>query len=175
MSSVRNRFVVAAFFLLLTGCAAQNSQNRYSDKDVGKETKITFGTVVAMREVDITGTNTGTGAAVGAASGLAVGANVGQGGGTVAAAILGAVAGGIAGHVIEDNVQNRKGIEYTVTEENGETVQLVQNISPDDKPINVGDRVMVQRGSRYGADYVRVLPAANMPTKVKKAQGIKAE
>lgn len=169
------RLLAFVAMVMLIGCAPTDSQNRYSQSDVGKETKIAFGTVVSMREVDITGTNTGTGAAVGAASGLAIGSNVGDGAGTLAAAVMGAVIGGIAGHVAEDNMQAHKGIEYTVTQENGETVQLVQNIAADDAPINVGDRVMVQRGSKHGADYVRVLPAANMPTKVKKAKGIKAE
>lgn len=163
---------IAACLLLTTLTACQHpGQNRYGYQDVGKATKVVFGTVVSHRPVEITGKNTGTGALAGAAGGAIGGSYIGNGGGSLGAALAGALIAGIAGHMAEQAIQDRGGVEYVVTLENEETVTVTQNAEPALANIHDGDRVMVQTSG----DYMRVLPAEKLPTKVKKAKRIKVE
>jgi outer membrane lipoprotein SlyB len=151
----------------LTACT-QPGQNRYGYQDVGRNTIVEFGTVISEREVDITGQNTGLGATAGALGGGLGGAYIGQGGGSLGAMLAGAVIAGVAGHMAEQAVSDHKGIEYVITTEKGATMTLVQNLNKDEAPIKPGHRVMVQTGGAYQ----RVLPADDLPTKIKKPKKI---
>jgi outer membrane lipoprotein SlyB len=166
------KHIIALFaaVALLTSCA-HPSQSRYGFQDVGKKTTVSFGTIISEREVDITGQNTGTGALVGAGVGAGAGSYVGKGSGSIWAAAGSALAGAIVGGMAEQAISDRKGIEYVITLENGETVTIVQNISSDDLPLKQGDRVMVQGEGQYQ----RVLPAAALPEKVKRPKKIRVE
>ncbi len=104
------------------------------------------------------------------ATGLGLaGAQIGNGSGSVAGAIGGVVLGAIIGGVAEQQMQKRKGIEYTITKRNGKTITIVQNIMKDDMPLRKGERVMIQTTGQY----MRGLPAEDMPENVKKAKDIK--
>ena len=62
----RHYFVwLAAAVLLIAGCAQTQNQNTYRYDEVGKSSAISFGTVIAIREIDIIGRNTGVGSTVG--------------------------------------------------------------------------------------------------------------
>ena len=128
-----------------------------------------FGTVIATREVGITGQNTGVGALAGAGVGAGGASYIGTGSGNAWALAGGAVAGAVVGTVAEQAAANRKGTEYIITKENGKTITLVQEINPEDPIFTKGTRVMVQSSGSYQ----RVLPADDMPTQIKRPQGIK--
>lgn len=160
---------IAAILVLttLTACA-QPGQNRYDWQDVGKDVTVEFGRVISERQVDITGKNTGVGAGAGMAGGALAGSMIGHGDGTIGGMIAGIVIAGVAGAVAEQAIADHKGIEYTITEHGGKTVTIVQNFAQGDPEIKVGQRVMVQTSGVYH----RVLPADNMPTKVKRPKAI---
>lgn len=163
--------IVAVFSVVaclsLTACA-NNDMNTYSSYDVGRESTVDFGTILQMREVKVQGENSGTGSIIGGTTGGLAGSALGNGGGQVVGVIGGILVGAIAGGVAEQEVKNRKGIEYTITKADGKTVTIVQNVGKDDEPLHKGERVMIQtRGS-----YRRVLPAESLPTEVKKPKDI---
>lgn len=162
---------ILALFLTLTTLTAcvTDGQNTYSEADVGRETQVEFGRIVRAREVKVQGQNTGTGSVVGATGLGLAGSQIGNGSGSVAGAIGGVVLGAIIGGMAEQQMQKRKGIEYTITKRSGKTVTIVQNIQKDDAPLRKGDRVMIQTTGSY----MRVLPADDLPEKVKKPKDIK--
>ncbi len=150
--------------------ACQNpNQNRYSYQDVGRASVVEFGTVVAVRQVDITGRNTGLGAGVGGAAGGIAGSTIGRGSGNAAAVLGGVVIGAIAGAVVEQAMADRTGLEYTVTLSNGKTITIVQEQGPSDRVLAPGERVMIQASGTYQ----RVLPADHLPTEISRPKGIK--
>jgi outer membrane lipoprotein SlyB len=140
--------------LLLAACAPPG-QDRYDDRDVGRNATIRFGKVLSERPVEITGKNTGVGAAAGVGGGALAGSLLGRGTGSIGGMLAGAVVGGLAGVVAEKAISGREGIEYIVAEDGGDTVSVAQNVAEGDRPIRAGDRVMVQSG----LSYQRVLPA----------------
>jgi len=144
-------------------------QNRYDSNEVGRTSTVQFGTVVSVRPVQIKGSESGAGAVVGAAGGGIAGNQVGHGGGNALATLGGVVVGAAAGYLAERTLTERDATEYVVTLENGSTVTLVQDHTPGEQPINAGDRVMLQTTGKTQ----RVIPAAPLPTEVKRPQGIK--
>lgn len=169
---------------MLSGCAT-DSQNQYSSSDIGQQIDVDFGTVVAERQVKVQAENSGLGAAGGGLAGAGVGSAFGQGSGQGYAILGGLIVGAIAGGIAEHELQNRVGIEYTITKADGHTIIIVQNVAKDDKPIKVGQRVMIQTSGKSiiqsgdktvaqaSGKYVRVLPAEDLPTEIKKPKGIK--
>lgn len=155
--------------LMLAGCAVQDGQSQYSYKDVGQSTLTDFATVIAVREVGITGENTGAGALVGAGVGAGAGSYAGSGSGDAWAIAGGALAGAVIGSMAEQAAANRKGYEYVLTKENGQTITIVQNQNPEDRILQPGERVMVQTSGSYQ----RVLPASHLPEQIKRPKGIK--
>jgi len=167
------RAFVAALVLLITAgvlTACQNpSQNAYRYNEVGKSSAVSFGTVIAVRTIDIIGRNTGAGALVGGAAGAGAGSAIGAGSGNGWAIGAGLVAGAVVGALAEQAISDRKGLEYTVILESGVTLTLAQENPPNERPLEVGERVIVQNTGGYQ----RVLPASQLPTEVKRPQGIK--
>jgi outer membrane lipoprotein SlyB len=161
-------FIAVCSLLLLGGCVT-SGQSRYNYDEVGRATAVHFGTVLAVRNIDITGKNTGTGALVGGTTGGLVGTQIGQGNGGIAGVVGGVVLGAIAGAVAEQALANHSGLEYTIILENGKVVTVAQEQDKDDRVFKNGDRVMVQSGGSYQ----RVLPADNLPTEVDRPKGIK--
>ncbi len=167
---MRNVTVTALMLAVsLSGCAKLPGQHQYGYQDVGKSTFVEFGTVIAVRNVDITGPNSGVGSLVGAGVGAGAGSYLGGGSGEIWAIAGGLLAGAIAGAVAEQAITDNKGLEYTVTKENGQTVTIVQNMNPGDQMIPVGSRVIVQASGGYQ----RVLPASHLPDQIKRPQSVK--
>ncbi len=167
---MKNAVIFALIAIVgLSGCAKQDGQNQYSYKDVGQSTLVEFGTIVNVREVGITGQNSGAGALVGAGVGAGAGSYVGNGSGTAWAVAGGALAGAVIGAAAEQAAADKKGVEYTVTKENGQTVTIVQNMNKEDRVLATGERVMVQTSGSYQ----RVLSATTLPEQIKRPKGIK--
>lgn len=143
-----------ALLLLLCSCV-QPGQSQYGYQDVGHATVVVYGVISDYREVAITGQNTGAGATAGAAAGAIAGSAIGQGRGSLLGIVGGAVIAGIAGHMAEQALQDRRGIEYTIDLDSGTTITIVQNVKKEDKPLQAGERCMVQTTGSYQ----RVLPS----------------
>jgi outer membrane lipoprotein SlyB len=170
-TSVRGLVITLALlttFIAVAGCE-HPSRNAYGYSEVGKSSAVSFGTILAVRDIDIIGKNTGSGALVGAAAGGGAGSYAGGGSGTNWAIGAGIVAGAIAGGLAEQAMSDRKGIEYTVVLESGVTMTVPQELPKSETAIPVGTRVIVQNSGGYQ----RVLPATNLPTEVKRPQGLK--
>jgi outer membrane lipoprotein SlyB len=138
------RWFFLIVILLTVGCANKISPQSYSVGSVGQVNRTISGTVISVREVDVSGT-TGTGGSAGFALGAVGGSSLGgTGRDNLAGAIGGAVLGGLVGSAIEGNATKQKGIEYVVETENGNLMTIVQGLSPS---FESGQRVLVLYGS----------------------------
>lgn len=131
----------------LAGCATTpRSGSVYQGRHTQNEQSVRMGIVESVREVNIVaGQDSGTGALAGAALGGLAGANVGGGKGAVAATIIGAVAGGIIGQRVEANMKERRGVEITVSLDNGDLRAITQEA---DELFRPGDRVRLLSSGR---------------------------
>ncbi len=150
--------------LVVSGCATQG-QNRYDHTEVGHTSAVEFGTIVAVRQVDITGQNTGVGAVVGGTVG---GGILGGARGGPVSVVGGILVGAVAGAIAEQAIANRLGLEYVILLRNGKPITIVQNQEPNDRVFQPGERVMVQASRSYQ----RVLPADNIPAQMDRPVGI---
>ncbi|MEL6335346.1 MAG: hypothetical protein AAFQ88_01745 [Pseudomonadota bacterium] len=171
ISSRRGRLTRGAVLLLAafaaTACARQ-SQNTFAADEVGEPIAVDFATVVSTRIVEIRGENTGLGGALGATAGGIALSRFGGGTGKALAILGGALVGVAIGSVVEQNVQDREGIEYTLVTEGGETIVVVQDFAEGERLIQPGERVIIQSGS----DFTRVVPAETLPRAIDRPQGI---
>jgi outer membrane lipoprotein SlyB len=154
-SLMKPLLVRASAMLILLSACTQPGQSQYGFQDVGKVTAVRYGVIQDVRPVDITGQNTGTGATVGVAGGALAGSEFGQGRGTLGAMLIGAVVGGIVGAATEQSLSDRRGLEYTIDLDDGQTITVVQNLKKEDKPLEIDQRCMVQTSGSYQ----RVLPS----------------
>ena len=144
MKSTRLMLVAVVSALVLGGCAYP----RYGSADYGPygvrgEQNIRFGVVESVRLVRIQPPETGVGTAAGAAIGGVAGSNVGGGNGQIVGAIAGMVLGGILGQAIEQDANQRTGLEITVLLDNGKYIAITQE---SDEQFRGGDRVRVLSG-----------------------------
>jgi outer membrane lipoprotein SlyB len=137
---MKNLIVVAAM-VALGGCAVTpNSANVYTSRQAQGEQSVRMAVVDSVRPVTIdknTGGSAGT-LAGGALGAVGAGSLIGKGNGSIAAGVVGAVLGGIAGNQVENNLNQRPGLEITVRLSNGELRAITQDA---DERFNVGDRV----------------------------------
>lgn len=160
--------LVLACALATTACQ-RPSQNAYREGEIGRTSAVSFGTVLAVRPIDIIGKNTGGGALIGAGAGAGAASYAGTGSGNTWAIAGGLLAGAVAGGLAEQAMSDRKGIEYTIVLESGVTLTVAQEAPANEPVMPVGARVIVQNSGGYQ----RVLPAANLPTEVQRPQGLK--
>jgi outer membrane lipoprotein SlyB len=165
---MKKLFLLLLIPILLIGCDYA-TQTRYGYSEVGQVQVVQFGTVIAIRDIEIMGESSVGGAIAGGAAGAAAGGNVGGGTGTAVAVVAGAVVGATAGAALERAIRKRGGVEYTVVLENGKTITVAQNVSEKDVIHKNNDRVIVQ----INGQYQRVLPANSLPEEMKKPKGIK--
>ena len=161
-------FLLLLIPILLIGCDYA-TQTRYGYSEVGQVQVVQFGTVIAIRDIEIMGESSVGGAIAGGAAGAAAGGNIGGGTGTAVAVVAGAVVGATAGAALERAIRKRGGVEYTVVLENGKTITVAQNVSEKDVIHKNNDRVLVQ----INGQYQRVLAANSLPEEMKKPKGIK--
>jgi outer membrane lipoprotein SlyB len=165
---MKKLFLLLLIPILLIGCDYA-TQTRYGYSEVGQVQVVQFGTVIAIRDIEIMGESSVGGAIAGGAAGAAAGGNIGGGTGTAVAVVAGAVVGATAGAALERAIRKRGGVEYTVVLENGKTITVAQNVSEKDVIHKNNDRVIVQ----INGQYQRVLPANSLPEEMKKPKGIK--
>ena len=130
----------------LIACTPNISADSYSVGSVGQANRAVRGTIVSLRPVDISGSQTGVGGTAGAVSGAVAGSAIGGGARSNAlGAIGGAVVGGIAGSAIEEGSSRQTGIEYVVETENGALITVVQGGDPS---LSVGRKIIVLYGTK---------------------------
>jgi len=140
--------VAVACAAVLGGCAYP----RYGSADYGPygvrgEQDVRFGVVESVRLVRIQAPDTGLGGVTGATIGGVAGSHVGGGSGQFVGAVAGMVLGGILGQAIEQDANQRTGLEITVLLDNGRYLAITQE---GDEQFRSGDRVRVLSG-RAGA------------------------
>lgn len=136
--------ILALVVTLTGGCISSRSGGAYSRDQARHMQDVQMGTVEAVREIVIEGTQSGIGAVAGGAVGGIGGSEIGHGKGSSAGAVVGAVLGGVAGGAIEEATTRKKGYEITVKIDGGRTVAIAQEA---DEEFKVGDRVRIVTGN----------------------------
>lgn len=127
---------------LLAGCASQ-SGDVYRRSQVQRQLSVFYGTILAVDNIVIEGTETGLGTVAGGVLGGIAGNAVGAGHGRALATAVGAIGGALVGTGVERTATSRNGVELTVELDNGEVIAVVQQA---DDYYAVGDRVRIIRG-----------------------------
>ena len=140
-----------AVALLLAGCAADINSNHYATSNTGAVGQAMSCTVVSVRQVGVSSSDSSAGAIIGAIGGGVAGSTIGRGRGSVLGALGGAALGGLAGNATQSAVSKQDGLEYIVKLDNGSLRTITQ-----------GTDVYMQPGQRcyllYG-EQSRVIPA----------------
>ncbi|GHC31302.1 glycine zipper 2TM domain-containing protein [Aidingimonas halophila] len=137
--------VLAISMLTLAGCANTSpySGDVYRGSQAGTAQTVSYGTITAIRPVQIQADdqNSGVlGGLGGAVIGGLLGNQVGGGSGRTIATAAGAIGGSVAGRKIEDTANRANALEIEVQRDNGENVVVVQR--PDRAgSLDVGQRV----------------------------------
>lgn len=138
--------VSLAALLSISACATRSSAgNVYTSGQAQREQIVRMGVVDSVRGVTIQRQGNNVGTVAGGAIGGIAGSTVGGGRGSAVAAVLGAVVGGVAGQAIENNQNQRPGVEITVRLDNGELRAIVQETEPQ-QVFRPGDRVRILSG-----------------------------
>lgn len=128
----------------LSGCATQSSSSAvYKSSETQREQSVRMATVEAVRKVMIQRDSKGVGVVGGAVVGGIAGSTAGRGKGADIGTVLGAIGGMVAGQAIENQANQREGLEITVKYDNGDTRIIVQEADVDVRP---GDRVRIVSG-----------------------------
>ncbi|MDN3522491.1 glycine zipper 2TM domain-containing protein [Halomonas ramblicola] len=135
--------IIALGALTLVGCAntAPMGGNVYSSNQVGAEQTVRFGTIQALRQVQVqadsrAGGIVGTGG--GAVIGGLLGNQVGGGSGRRLATAAGVIGGAVAGSRIEESSNRVTAWEMEIRRDDGMNVVVVQKA---DQNFQVGQRV----------------------------------
>ncbi|MFO0293747.1 MAG: hypothetical protein ACK51F_10445 [Rhodospirillales bacterium] len=127
-------------------CAPVHSGDTYSRTQAGQEQRVAKGTILSLREVKLSGTQTGAGTVGGGVIGGAAGSTVGQGArANIAGAAAGAVLGAVLGTMAESKLTETAATEFTVQEDGAGMIAVVQ---ANDQGLREGDRVAILRGSQ---------------------------
>ena len=137
--------VLTVSILALPGCATQSSSSAvYKANETQREQTVRMATVEAVRKVMIQRESKGIGTIGGAVVGGIAGSGIGQGKGSDIGTVLGAIGGMVAGQAIEQQANQREGLEITIKYDNGDRRVIVQEADLDVKP---GDRVRIVSGA----------------------------
>ena len=130
--------------VLVSGCATQSSSSAvYRADETQREQTVRMATVESVRKVMIQRDSKGIGVIGGAVVGGLAGSSAGGGRGQDIATVLGAIGGMVAGQAIENQSNQREGLEVIVKYDSGETRVIVQEADVD---VKAGDRVRVISG-----------------------------
>jgi formate hydrogenlyase subunit 3/multisubunit Na+/H+ antiporter MnhD subunit/outer membrane lipoprotein SlyB len=153
---------VALCVAMLGGCAPSYSPDTYASTAAQQANKVEQGVIVGVRPVGISASGV-VGAASGAAAGGAIGSQAGPSGITAAlGAVGGSLVGGLVGTTVEHAQADTTAFEYVVKESKGDLVSVTQK---DDKPLAIGQKVLVIAGNqaRVVPDYTVTPPAPPAP------------
>lgn len=134
---------VAALAVTLAGCASGLGGGTYERGEARRAMTVQYGSVEAVRMVQLEGTKSPVGTVAGAAVGGIAGSGIGGGRGQAVATVLGAVVGGMAGSAIEEGVTRERGVEVTVRLDSGHLLAVVQG--DEGEGFRPGERVRVLR------------------------------
>ena len=126
------------------GCTFPSRTSIYDRSSAGRSMNVDTGSIVAVRDVQISGRNT----IVGVGGGALVGSAAASGGSGVGGAVAqagGAVAGAILGEAVEEVATRKNAQEIMVKLANGDTIAVVQPISQEGV-MRVGEQVQVLHG-----------------------------
>jgi outer membrane lipoprotein SlyB len=143
--------------LALTACV-HRSVNDVALGDAGQSFKVKFGTVLAVKAVNLR-SEPGNGASIGLVAGGGAGAGFGR---STSATVGGALAGALVGALAQEIAETGNGYEYTIAFADGGVEVIDQMQAADDPVFTKGAAVMVQ----YGASRNRVLAADHLPTDI---------
>jgi len=142
---------VSALMLMSAACAPNINSNHYATSSTGSVGQAMECTVVSVRQVNVSSSDSSTGAMLGAIGGGVAGSTIGHGRGSVLGALGGAALGGLAGNYAQEGLSRQTGVEYIVRLNNGAMRTITQ-----------GTDVYMQPGQKcfllYG-DQSRVIPA----------------
>lgn len=139
-----HRGVALVLTAMVAACGPTYSPNTYSGAAVQQANKVEQGVVVGVREVAVSVTG-GVGAITGATAGGITGAQVGTGAISALSALGGTLLGGVVGATAEKVASDTRAFEYIVRKPNAELVSVTQK---DEKPLDIGARVLVIAGSQ---------------------------
>jgi outer membrane lipoprotein SlyB len=146
MPNVRKIYVLLSVSVLLAACIQTETASTYSRQQMGRAASVQAGTIVSIRQVDVTGSNSGLGAGAGAAGGAVAGSYVGGDVRTnLLGAIGGAVVGGLAGSAAEGAATADKATEFLISLENGDRIAIVQQ---NDENLTAGEKVLLLKSDR---------------------------
>lgn len=135
--------VLALSALTLAGCANTSpySGNVYSGNQAKSAQTVSFGTITALRQVQIQADSRAgglLGSGGGAVIGGLLGNQVGGGSGRQLATVAGALGGAVAGTKAEESTNRVTAWEMEIRQDNGQNVVIVQKA---DQNFQVGQRV----------------------------------
>lgn len=143
--------LAGAAILAVSACAPNINSNHYATSGTGEVGQAMNCTVVSVRQVNVSSSDSSTGSVLGAIGGGVAGSTIGHGRGSVLGALGGAALGGIAGNYAQEGLSSQGGLEYIVRLDNGNLRTITQ-----------GADVYMQPGQPcfllYGAQS-RVIPA----------------
>ena len=136
---------------LLSGCASNINSDHYATSSTGSVGQVMPCTVVSVRQVNVSSSDSSAGSVLGAIGGGVAGSTIGHGRGSVLGALGGAALGALAGDFAEDELSKQTGVEYIVKLDNGAMRTITQ-----------GTDVYMQPGQKcyllYGSQS-RIIPA----------------
>jgi outer membrane lipoprotein SlyB len=147
--------VMAAVTTLgLTACGPSNTNTTYTAGSIGVAAQVRYGTILAMRPVQIAGSQSGVGGLAGTVAGGALGSTIGgDWRARTAAAVGGAVVGGLAGSAVEKGATQGQAVEFTIRPDGGGAdFTVVQSnelaFQPGERvTVSFGDQVRLSRGA----------------------------
>lgn len=147
--------------LTLGACVPANGNTSVSRYSVGTAGVVSYGTIMAMTPVQITGTRTGLGAGVGGIGGSLIGSTIGGGWqAQTIAAVAGGLIGALAGAAVEEGVTSGQGMRFIVRLDNGMDIEVVQT---NELGLMLGERVAVSQGDRVRLARLGPPPMPAMP------------
>lgn len=162
MGTSWRRVVAVIGIAAIAAACAFPSGTTYSPGETGTVMRVEAARVVSSREVLISGLDdrqaAGWGTVIGAtvAGATAYGLTEADNPAGVAITVVAAVLGGLAGLAAEERRQTRRGAEYILRDDGGETIAVVQSLGSGEPIHPPGAGVSLIHGSR---GYVRVVPA----------------
>lgn len=141
----------------LAACAPAAQNSTVSAYAVGAQGYVTYGTIVGMRPVQVTGTRSGLGAGAGAVAGGLLGGTIGQGWRAhTVGGIAGALIGGLAGAAIEEGATSGQAVDFTIQEDGAP--QPISVVQTNELAFQVGERVAISRTDRARLSRAAVPP-----------------
>ncbi|KAA9002043.1 glycine zipper 2TM domain-containing protein [Affinibrenneria salicis] len=147
---IKRILVITLAGITLAGCSSTStlSGDVYSASEAKEVQSVTYGTLVAVRPVQIQAgdDNNVVGALGGAVLGGFLGNTIGGGTGRSLATAAGAVAGGVAGQSVQGSLNRVQGVELEIRKDDGNTIMVVQK--QGNSRFSTGQRVALASNGR---------------------------